>query len=114
MGEIYIPIPIEIHKNYENFFPKRDTHFNLTIPTGETFTAKVCQDNSKALMTDPNKAMSDWILRKVLKLKEGDLATMEILDQLGFDSVIITKTDKLNFKIDIMKTDSYIQFINEE
>ena len=33
---------------------------NLEIPTGEVFRAKVCQDNSKALMTNPNKAMSDW------------------------------------------------------
>jgi hypothetical protein len=114
MGEIYIPIPIEIHKKYPDFFTPRDIHFNLTIPTGEKFTAKVCQDNSKALMTDPNKAMSDWLLRKVLQLKEGELATIEKLDKLGFDSVIITKTDKLNFKIDIMKTNTYNEFINEE
>ncbi|MES2836639.1 MAG: restriction endonuclease [Bacteroidota bacterium] len=113
-GEIYIPIPIEIHKNFPNFFPARDTHFNLTIPTGETFTAKVCQDNSKALMTDPNKAMADWILRKVLQLKEGELATIEKLDELGFDSVIITKTNNNNFKIDVLKTDSYIKFNSEE
>jgi hypothetical protein len=109
-GEIYIPIPIEIHKKYPSFFPARDTHFNLTIPTGETFTAKVCQDNSKALMTDPNKALSDWILRKVLQLKEGEIATIEKLDKLGFDSVIIIKTDDNNFKIDISKTNSYIEF----
>ncbi len=114
LGEIYIAIPIEIHRNYPNFFPARDTHFNLSIPTGEAFTAKVCQDNSKALMTDPNKAMSDWLLRKVLKLNEGELATMKKLDELGFDSVIITKTDDMNFKIDIMKTDSYRQFNNGE
>jgi len=86
----------------------------LTIPTGETFIAKVCQDNSKALMTDPNKAMSDWLLRKVLQLKEGELATIEKLDKLGFDSVIITKSDNQNFKIDIMKTNSYNEFIKEE
>ena len=110
LGEIYIPIPSEIHKKYPDFFPPRDVHFNLTIPTGETFTSKVCQDNSKALMTDPNKAMSDWLLRKVLRLKEGELATMDKLDELGFDSVIITKTDEENFKIDILKTDSYEQF----
>lgn len=112
VGEIYIPIPIEIHKRYSGFFPPRDEHFNLEIPTGEIFTAKVCQDNSKALMTDPNKAMSDWLLRTVLQLKEGELATMEKLDNLGFDSVIITKTDAQNFKIDIMKTDTYTEFNN--
>ncbi|KIA88270.1 restriction endonuclease [Kaistella jeonii] len=110
-GEIYIPIPIEIHRKFPDFFPKRDEHFNLEIPTGEIFTAKVCQDNSKALMTDPNKAMSDWLLRTVLQLKEGELATMEKLDKLGFDSVIILKDDNANFKIDIMKTDTFSEFI---
>lgn len=110
IGEIYIPIPIDIHKNFPNFFPERDKTFNLEIPTGEVFEAKVCQDNSKALMTNPNKALSDWLLRKVLQLKAGELATIEKLDKLGFDSVIITKNEKSEFKIDIMKTESYNKF----
>lgn len=106
-GEVYISIPSFIHKDYPNFFPKRDVKFNLEIPTKEKFSAKVCQDNSKALMTDPNKALSDWLLRTVLHLKEGEIATIEKLDKLGFDSVIITKTNNENYKIDIMKTDSF-------
>lgn len=109
-GEIYIPIPAELHKKYPTFFPKRDEDFSLQIPTGEIFSAKVCQENSKALMTNPNKALSDWLLRKILQLKEGELATMEKLDKLGFDSVIITKSDNQNFKIDIMKTNAYSEF----
>ncbi len=113
-GEIYIPVPAELHKKYPNFFPKRDEDFNLQIPTGEIFSAKLCQENSKALMTNPNKALSDWLLRKVLQLKEGELATIEKLDELGFDSVIITKTDKQNFKIDIMKTNTYNEFNSVE
>jgi hypothetical protein len=114
LGEIYIPIPSELHKKYPNFFPKRDQDFNLQIPTGEIFKAKLCQENSKALMTNPNKALSDWLLRKVLQIKEGELATIEKLDKLGFDSVIITKTDNQDFKIDIMKTDTYNEFNTEE
>lgn len=114
LGEIYIPIPAELHKKYPNFLPKRDEDFNLQIPTGEIFSAKLCQENSKALMTNPNKALSDWLLRKVLQLKEGELATIEKLDKLGFDSVIITKTDNQNFKIDIMKTNTYNEFNTEE
>ena len=113
-GEIYIPIPSELHKKYQNFFQKRDHYFNLQIPTGEIFSAKLCQENSKALMTNPNKALSDWLLRKVLQLKEGELATIEKLDKLGFDSVIILKTDNDHFKIDIMKTDTYNEFNTEE
>lgn len=54
-------------------------------------------------INDPNKALSDWLLRKVLKLKEGELATIEKLNELGFDSVLITKIGEENFKIDIMK-----------
>lgn len=112
MGEVYIPIPSIIHKEYPNFFPKRDVHFNLKIPTGEVFEAKVCQDNSKALMTNPNKALSDWLLRKVLQLKEGELATIEKLNELGFDSVIIIKNKLGDYKIDIMKTNYYEDFLS--
>ena len=107
LSEIYIPIPIEIHKKFPNFFPPRDVKFNLSVPTKEILSTKVCQDNSKALMTDPNKALADWLLRKVLKLNEGELATTQKLNELGFDSVIISKIDDENFEIDIMKTDSF-------
>ena len=113
LGEVYIPVPIWIHKNYPDFFPSRETEFNLQIPTGEVFKAKICQQKSKALMTNPNKALSDWLLRKVLNLKEGELATIEKLEELGFDSVIIQKDDAGNYKIDKVKSDSYEKFIGE-
>lgn len=112
-GEVYIPIPAELHRKYPNFFPKRDQDFNLQIPSGEIFSAKLCQENSKALMTNPNKALSDWLLRRVLQLQEGELATIEKLDKLGFDSVIITKNEIGDFKIDIMKTNTYSEFNKE-
>ncbi|AIN74097.1 restriction endonuclease [Flavobacterium psychrophilum] len=112
-GEIYIPIPAELHKKYPNFFPEKDQDFNLQIPTGEIFSASLCQQGRKALMTNPNKALSDWLLRKVLQLKEGEMATMEKLDKLGFDSVIITKNEVGDYKIDIMKTNTYTEFNNE-
>ncbi|MCU0438941.1 MAG: NgoFVII family restriction endonuclease [Raineya sp.] len=111
INEVYIPIPINIHKYYPDFFPPRDKKFSLKVPTGEILSAKVCQDNSKALMTDPNKALSDWLLRKVLNLKEGELATIEKLNKLGFDSVMITKEDETNYKISIASTNSYEKFI---
>ena len=114
ISEIYIPIPIEIHKRHPQFFPERDQEFSLKIPTGETLNAKVCQANSKALMTNPNHVLSNWLLRKVLEIKEGELATMRMLDELGFDSVVITKCDNFRYEIDIMKTNSYENFINCE
>lgn len=113
-GEIYIPIPKIIHDKFPAFFPPRDTRFNLTVPTHDTFSAKVCQDNSKALMTDPNKALSDWLLRKVLGLDVGELATIDLLNELGFDSVIIKKQNDDKYTIDIMPTNSYENFISQE
>ena len=113
-GEVYIPIPIELHRNFPSFFPSRDQEFHLQIPSGEVFSSKVCQENSKALMTNPNKALSDWLLRKVLQLKEGELATIEKLDRLGFDSVILLKDNSGLYKIDIMKTNSFENFRSNE
>lgn len=112
-GEVYIPIPAEIHRQFPDFFPERDKLFELKIPTGEIFSAKVCQDNSKALMTNPNKALSDWLLRKVFQVKEGELLTIEKMNELGFDSVVIIKDENGNYKIDKAKLDSYEQFITK-
>lgn len=111
-GEVYIPVPKQIHKFYPDFFPPRDTTFKLHLPSGEVLNAKLCQENSKALMTNPNNALSDWLLRKVLKLKEGELLTYDILQLLNIDSVRISKINNQNFKIDFTKVDSYENFIN--
>lgn len=112
-GEVYIPIPSKIRSKYPLFFPSRDIPFKLQIPTGEIFEAKVCQENSKALMTNPNNALSNWLLRKVLNLGEGELATRNHLDYLGIDSVKITKNKNV-YSIDILPTWSYEKFINNQ
>ncbi len=64
-------------------------------------------------MTNPNKAMSDWLLRKVFNLRQGELATIEKMNELGFDSMIIPKEDNGKYKIDKVKSDSYEKFIGE-
>jgi len=114
VGEIYIPIPSIIHKKYPQFFPDRNIPFNLHVPTGEILNAKLCQENSKALMTNPNKALSDWLLRKVLKLKEYEILTYEKLKIIGIDSVRITKIDTENYKIDFAKINSFENLITQK
>lgn len=42
-------------------------------------------------MSNPNKSLGQWLLRKVLKLQEGELLTMDKLDMAGFDSVTVAK-----------------------
>ena len=112
-GEVYISIPIKIHHEYPDFFPGRDLPFNLRIPSGEALSAKVCQENSKALMTNPNNAMSNWMLRRVLGLDPCEILKYNRLVEVGFDAVKITKIDNSNFLIDFAPVDSYEEFINE-
>lgn len=117
VGEVYIPIPKIIHNKYPQFFPDREVSFNLYAPTGEKLSAKLCQENSKALMTNPNNALASWLLRKILKLKEGELLTYDRLKLFGIDAVRVTKINKENYKIDFAKINSYENFIdgkNEE
>jgi hypothetical protein len=104
--EVYIPVPAFIHKNFPNFFPNSDTVFDLKLPNGASIKAKICQDGGKALMSDPNKALGKWLLRDVLKLKEGTLVTIDKLNAIGIDSVRIDKTEKC-FEINFAKTGTY-------
>ena len=110
-NEVYIPIPALIRNNFPNFFPGRNTPFILKTPIGEILNAKVCQDNNKALMTNPNKALSKWLLRDVLKLKEFELASIDNLEFLGIDSVIVYKEKEGEYSIDIQSWGSYEKFI---
>ncbi|RLA06110.1 MAG: hypothetical protein DRQ51_10305 [Gammaproteobacteria bacterium] len=111
-NEVYIPIPAIIHKNYPGFFPDRDTAFSLKLPNDKEMKTKVCQDNSKALMSYSNKELGKWILRDVLNLKETELLTYERLQILGIDSVRIDKINNLQFEINFSKIGSYESFLN--
>ena len=95
-NEIYIPVPAKIHKEYPDFFPTKDEPFELQLPHGESLSAKICQQGGKALMSNPNSALGEWILRKVLKKKPGELVTMEDLNRFGVDSVYIEKKHRKN------------------
>lgn len=110
-GEVYIPIPVSIHRNFPNFFPDRNTPFDLRLPNGKTMKSKICQDGGKALMSQSNKELGEWILRDVLKLKEGELLTYEKLQFLGIDSVRIDKIDEQKYEINFAKSGSYDKFI---
>ena len=99
LGEVYIPIGMAVHKNNPDFFPKRDEIFNLQVPDGQVLRAKICQDNNKALMTNPNDALANWLLRSTLGLKEGERLTYEKLQDIGVDSVKIIKKSISSYAI---------------
>ncbi|MFS1982623.1 restriction endonuclease PLD domain-containing protein [Vibrio breoganii] len=98
--EVYIPIPAAVHKESPTFFPERDEPFDLNLPNGTKLSSKVCQQGRKALMSDPNRALGNWLLRSVFKLSEYELLTLEHLTKIGFDSVRVTKRSN-SYYIDI-------------
>lgn len=108
--EVYIPVPKEIHNNMPNFFPERHVEFTLRLPDGEILSAKMCQSDSKGLMSNPNRALGHWILRKVLRLKPDTLVTKEHLDKAGFDSLIVYKNTTLDYSIDVCYSSNYSEF----
>ena len=112
-GEVYISIPSLIHQLCPEFFPGRDVHFNLKIPNGEVLTAKLCQEGSKALMTNPNNALADWMLRRVLSLDEGELLSYAKLIDVGYDSVKVTRVNKSEYLIDFTLMGEYENFIEK-
>ena len=95
-NEVYIPVPLKIHQLYPDFFPQRDEPFELQLPDGKKLSAKICQQGGKALMSNPNSDLGEWLLRKILKKKEGSLVTKLDLDTFGFDSIMVVNTHEVN------------------
>lgn len=109
-NEVYIPIPSWIHKTFPNFFPPRKVAFNLRLSNGQLVSAAVCQDNGKALMSNPNSDLGEWLLRGLMNLDEKTQVEYKYLDGLGVDSVVIDKIGDLNYEIDVVQTGSFDDF----
>lgn len=110
-NEIYIPIPAWIHRKFPNFFPARDEPFELTLPDRKVLRAKVCQDNRKALMSNPNSALGQWLLRDVMNLKEREPLTYDKLQSIGLDTAVIYKIGRQTYDIDFTRIGSYENFL---
>ena len=121
-NEVYIPIPSWIHDVFDDFFvyakerkrrgesAKDSPSFNVELPNGNIMKCKVAQAGGKALMSDPNKELGEWILRDVLNLPEKTLVTMEMLKEIGIDSIKITKKDDENYLLDFVEVGTYHEF----
>lgn len=112
--EIYIPYPAEDRRRNENFFPPRETPFNLRLPDGTVISAKVCQENGKAIMSNPNKVLGKWLLRDVFELPERTLITYDMLVQYGIDSVVFTKFSDSEYSVDFSDIGTYEEFYEED
>lgn len=81
------------------FFSPRDISFKLHLPDNTILSAKLCQDGAKALMSNPNKDLGKWLIRKVLHIPIGKIVKYKDLIIAGFDSVIVYKNSDADFAI---------------
>lgn len=114
--EVYIPFNKMDRDRPENmdFFPGRDTKFKLELPDGKVISAKVCQSDGKAIMSDPNKDLGHWLLRDVLELPEGTLITYELLQEKGFDTVLFEKIEEGYYRIYFTDSKAYDELYGEK
>lgn len=112
-NEVYIPIPLAIHTVFPDFFPDRNTRFNLKLPSGESLPSKICQQGGKALMSYSNKELGLWILRDILEIEEKELVTNETLQEIGIDSMRVDKVSDLEFEINFSKKGTFEKFKTE-
>lgn len=123
-GEAYIPVPAEIKKRKPGFFPPRDKKFKLLLPNGKTIKAKICQENGKALMADPNTDLCEWLFRMIdgdpsiasARLQASNPYKYSDLLAIGKDSVEIRKVsgDTTDYELRLAPIGSYEEFIGSE
>lgn len=111
-NEIYISYPVKDRKRSVGFFPPRDAVFDLLMPDGSIIPTKVCQDDGKAIMSNPNKILGEWLLRNVFELPEGTVVTYDMLEKFGIDSVIFTKLEDGKYSINFSDIGTYEDFID--
>ncbi|MCC0730818.1 NgoFVII family restriction endonuclease [Clostridioides sp. ZZV14-6048] len=119
--EIEVRISKWIHHVFPNFFGinalseedvKNDqlNDFDLILPDGRILRGRIKQQNGKSLQTNPQGALGEWILSDVLGLKNREVVTWELLDNLGIDSIKIIKQDDKHFRITVAETGAYEKF----
>lgn len=112
--EVYIPVRRAFNKLHRDFFPPSDVPFDLLLPNGKHISAKICQQNDKALMSNPNEALGHWLIDDVLKVSPDTVITYEMLEKYGIDSVEIEKIADGKYKINFAKIGSYEDFMDSE
>jgi len=120
--EIEIRVSRWIHWVFPDFFgldwtgkealekSMKESDFDLGLPDGRVLRGRIKQQNGKSLQTKPQGALGEWILKDVLGLKNREVATLELLDELGIDSLKVMKINNKYFKITVAETGAYEKF----
>lgn len=110
-GEMYVPVPAPIRNKFRSFFPQKDESFLLITPAGEELRASLCQEGEKALMSNPNKALSSWLfsILNFTPRAERPLTYRE-LELVNKDAVQIDKISMGRYAIRLCPLGAYEEF----
>ena len=128
-GEAYIPVPRNILDTHPTFFPitnfgqkgvEKSHDFELKLPDRRVVVASLCQQDLKALMSNHNVDLADWLYALIDGSKEKALTrfvasrsphnrpyTYDDLIQIGKDSVAILKNSDSSFEMKILPLGAY-------
>lgn len=120
--EAYISVPKTVHRKFPGFFPPRNKTFSLRLPNGNIVIAKICQQGDKALMSNPNTALCEWLFPLIdgsfteserRGLTEGRPYTYSDLVAIGKNAVRVTKTfgQEWDYELESAPIGSYEGFI---
>jgi len=112
-NEVYICYP-KVDRDRGIFFPPHGIPFDLILPDGKVLSAKLAQQNSKGIMSNPNSALGKWLLRDVFELPEGTKVTYDLLRRLNIDSVVFTKLSDERYSVDFAEVGTYEEFYGVE
>lgn len=100
-GEMYIQVPSLIHKLCIGFFPPKDKDFTLITPSNKEINVSLCQTNSKALMSNPNSALSEWFHPLLMKSQQEQLISYSDLNRIGKDCIKLEKISEEKYKFSL-------------
>jgi hypothetical protein len=113
-GEVYLPFPAQVRNKFRSFFPPREQTFDVRTPSGHSIPMTVCQENDKAIASNPNKALSHWLFSVfAFRPASGAPLTYEHLKTSGKDSVRITRASNGQYSITLAHLGAYEEFLDE-
>lgn len=123
-GEAYIPVPKAVHDVASGFFPRVGKYFLIQLPDRSSpVRASLCQENGKALMSEKNNELCQW-LYKVLDPDISEDAfkrpprrqpfEYNDLIEIGSDCIVVTKIHSKpspTFSIELGALGDYEKFL---
>ncbi|WP_330948740.1 restriction endonuclease PLD domain-containing protein [Virgibacillus sp. MG-45] len=99
-NQAYIPVPVSINRDKENFFPPFKHTFTLLTDDGEQMSCIMAQDNRKAIQTTDSNSILGRYFRQRLNIPLGSKVNMTDLEKYGRTHVTIYKLNNETYFMD--------------